>query len=81
MFHLLGGGLADLIENKVKLWFLVLVVWLLVLVVALKKRAQARARREAELDELAFKRRVEVHGDDGLATLSCSGFLIDFTNE
>ena len=80
MFHLLGDRLADLIENKVKLWFLLL-DWFLVLVVALKKRAQARARREAELDELAFKRRVEVHGDDGRASLSCSGFLIDFTHE
>jgi len=80
MFHLLGGRLAGLIKNKVKLWFLLL-DWLLVLVVALKKRAQAAARREAVLDELAFKRLVEVHGDDGRATLSCSGFLIDFTHE
>ena len=80
MFHLLGDRLAGLIKNKVELWFLLL-DWFLVLVVALKKRAQAAARREAVLDELAFKRLVEVHGDDGRASLSCSGFLIDFTHE
>ena len=81
MFHLLGGGHADLIENKVKLWFLVLVDWFLVLVVALKKLAQAAACPEAELDQVAVISLVEVHGDDGRASLSCSGFLIDFTNE
>ena len=81
MFHLLGDRLAGLIKNKVELWFLVLVVWFLVLVVAPKKLAQAAARPEAELDEVAVKSLVEVHGDDGRATLSGSGFLIDFTHE